>query len=268
MAGTRWNPLMSLFGEQQSPITGGPMYYPAGVSNPSPTVQPAPTTAAETMQNVMQQYNDPAMRGPGVNTVLGFTEGPAAIKAYHGSPHSFDAFNAQAGSSGNYGTAAYFHEAAEDAERYRHGGHVYETNLDLQKPFRMTDPVSAEDAARILREMGNDALAAKIEASGKSPFMRGSELWYWGMGQNVRQDAKTAALKRAGFDAVIGDPGKEIAGKSTRSNEIAVFDPARIEILRKYGLAPALAGGAAAAAAGGSSSASASPRNRLLLDDK
>jgi hypothetical protein len=84
MADTRWNPLMSLFGDvfgpQQSPITGGPMYYPAGVSNPSPNVQPAPTTAAETMQNVMQQYNDPAMRGVGVNTVLGFTESPAAVK--------------------------------------------------------------------------------------------------------------------------------------------------------------------------------------------
>jgi hypothetical protein len=55
----------------QSPITGGPMYDPRAV--------PAPTSGREGMQQVLAEYQDPAKRGVGVNTVLGFTESPAAV---------------------------------------------------------------------------------------------------------------------------------------------------------------------------------------------
>ena len=56
----------------QSPITGGPMYDTNAV--------PVPTSGAQGIGQVLGEYLDPAQRGVGVNTVLGFTESPAAIK--------------------------------------------------------------------------------------------------------------------------------------------------------------------------------------------
>jgi GNAT superfamily N-acetyltransferase len=67
-----------------SPVTGQPMYYPPAVSNPSPTVRPMATSAAEAMGQIGQEYLDPSQRGLGVSTVLGFTEGPAQVKAGRG----------------------------------------------------------------------------------------------------------------------------------------------------------------------------------------
>jgi hypothetical protein len=103
----------------QSPITGGPMYDPRAV--------PAPTSGREGMQQVLAEYQDPAARGVGVNTVLGFTESPAAVGKlpmdfasrmeraraqgydtsrvfYHGTGRAFPEFSlAEAGSGGNAG---------------------------------------------------------------------------------------------------------------------------------------------------------------------
>jgi hypothetical protein len=59
-----------------------------------------------------------------------------------------------------------------------------------------------------------------------------------GLGQHTPIAEKAAALQKAGYDAVIGNPGLEIAGKSTRSPEANVFDPANIEILRKIAPPP------------------------------
>jgi len=157
------------------------------------------------------------------------------IRAYHGSPHDVERLTP--GTNGNYGPAVYHHLDRVDAERYRpEGGKVYENELNIQRPFEMDKPVKAEDASAILRAMGNDKLADDVAKSGRGYFS-GSELWYWGLGQGGDKATKAAALRKAGFDAVIGDPGREIAGKSTRSPEVAVFDPALIDIMRKYGLA-------------------------------
>ena len=66
---------LSMWGNQRpnnalSPIDGQPMY---GVQP-----QPAPTFRG-VADNVLAQYMGTAPRGVGVNTVLGFTEGPAAL---------------------------------------------------------------------------------------------------------------------------------------------------------------------------------------------
>jgi len=170
--------------------------------------------------------------GMGAATVGGPTKG---IKAYHGSPHDVDVL--KPGTSGNYGPATYFHIDPADAERYRpQGGKVYEANLNVQRPFDMDKPVSAEDASAILRAFGNDKMADSVAASGKG-YWSGNEFWHWGMGQGVDPAKKSAALQSAGFDSVIGDPGKAMTGKSTRSPEVAVFNDKLIDIMRKYGIA-------------------------------
>ena len=129
------------------------------------------------------------------------------IRAYHGSPLDVDSL--KAGTSGNYGPATYFHIDPADAERYRpQGGRVYEADLNIQRPFEMDKPVSAEDASAILRASGNDKLADSVAASGKG-YWSGNEFWHWGMGQNVDPAKKAAALKSAGFDSVIGDLAKQ-----------------------------------------------------------
>lgn len=181
----------------------------------------------------------------GMNVAM--AAGPGSIRGYHGSPLDVEAL--KAGTSGNYGPATYFHTAAADAERYRpEGGKVYEADLNIQKPFEMDKPVNAQDAAAILRGMGNNELADKVAASGKGYFS-GNELWYWGLGQGKSQAEKAAALKAAGYDSLIGDPGREITGTSTRSPEIAVYNDKLIDVLRKYGLvgfmAPPILAGAA-----------------------
>jgi hypothetical protein len=54
-----------------SPITGGPMY--------DPNAAPVPTSGRQGIEQVRDEYMDPAKRGLGVNTVLGFTESPATV---------------------------------------------------------------------------------------------------------------------------------------------------------------------------------------------
>jgi hypothetical protein len=105
----------------------------------------------------------------------------------------------------------------------------------------MKKEISAYDAAAILEGIGNKEMADQVRKSGRG-FRTGSELWYWGMGQSMPSWQKAKAVKNAGFDSIIGDPGQEIAGKSTRSPELAVFDANLISILKKYGLPITAAG--------------------------
>lgn len=99
----------------QSPITGGPMFDPNA---------PAPAqSAGDVVRRVRDEYLNPATRGVGVNTVLGFTEGPAAIKAYHGSPHSFDKFDMSKLGTGEgaqvFGHGLYFAGSEDVARSYQ-----------------------------------------------------------------------------------------------------------------------------------------------------
>lgn len=71
----------------------------------------------------VQEFAGQAPRGLGVNTVAGFTEGPAAIKAFHGSPHAFDKFSMEHIGKGEgaqaYGHGLYFAGSEDVARSYR-----------------------------------------------------------------------------------------------------------------------------------------------------
>lgn len=156
---------------------------------------------------------------------------PVAIRAYHGSPNAFEKFDMGRARDGNYGKGVNFHLDKKDAERYKsEGGKIYEADLAISNPFRMDAPVKNKDAIRIAESYGNTRLVEILKETGQD-IRSGNELWYWSLGQGGSKDAKARAIQAAGFDAIIGDPGKEIAGKSTRSPEVVVFDPNRISVL-------------------------------------
>ena len=94
------------------------------------------------------------------------------------------------------------------------------------KKFDMAEPISAEDAAKVLKVIGQSERAEKIAASGK-PYRSGSEFFYWGIGQDLPNPARGAAINRGGFDVITGDPSLEISGKVGKP-QTAIFDPSRI----------------------------------------
>lgn len=94
------------------------------------------------------------------------------------------------------------------------------------KKFDMAEPISAEDAAKVLRVIGQNERAEKIAASSK-PYRSGSEFFYWGIGQDLPNAVRGTAINKAGFDVITGDPSLEIAGKAGKP-QTAIFDPSRI----------------------------------------
>jgi hypothetical protein len=94
------------------------------------------------------------------------------------------------------------------------------------KKFDMEQPVSANDAANVLRQVGQNERAEKIGASGK-PYRSGSEFFYFGIGQDLSNAARGEAINKGGFDVITGDPAFEIAGKAGRP-QTAIFDPSRL----------------------------------------
>jgi len=94
------------------------------------------------------------------------------------------------------------------------------------KRFDMDAPISAVDAAGIIREAGQSARADKIAEIGK-PYRNGSELFYFGIDPGMSNPARGAAINRAGFDVITGDPSVEIMGVPGKP-QTAIFDPSRI----------------------------------------
>jgi hypothetical protein len=94
------------------------------------------------------------------------------------------------------------------------------------KKFDMTEPISAKDAANVLRQIGQYERADAIEASGK-PYRSGAEFFYFGIGHDLSNPARGSAINRGGFDVITGDPSMEIAGKAGRP-QTAIFDPSRL----------------------------------------
>jgi hypothetical protein len=295
---------------------------------------PQPTTYA----GPVGQFIDPAtgrMTEQGAarmqNPMLGVdTGGLGMIKAYHGSPHQFDAFSdhaigtgegAQAYGYGHYvaenegvarsyrdmlGTrsmdlkdpdnmAAWMYhknmgnradaiteletslQSAErypkqyqpgDVDRFRTAldklksnaemppapGHMYEVNVaaDPEKFLHWDKPLSEQhpDVQKVLRDLGvpdkphvtgsmayNDIAGQQI-ASGIRP------------GDKMAEIIASQKLRDAGIPGIrYLDQGSRRAGDGTHN--AVIFDPATMEIIRRYGLAGLMGGGAAALAGGG-----------------
>jgi len=97
----------------------------------------------------------------GLNIVRGFTEGPASIRAYHGSPHRFDRFDISKIGTGEgaqaYGHGLYFAEAEPVARGYRNQMSDMRPSLTIKgegtfKPFAENNTVE-QKAADLVFEM-------------------------------------------------------------------------------------------------------------------
>ena len=164
-----------------------------------------------------------------ISVVRGFTEGPAAIRAYHGSPHRFDRFDmSRAGSTtddGHLGRALYFTTDNQTAMSAPFAGpgtsrpNRYEVNLDIKNPVELQRQSWFDDKQKMVRQalgLSDDATADQVRAE---------------------------AIKR-GYDGIRLDNSP----LGYNAQEIAVFDDSLIDILRRYGLAGMLTGGAASQA--------------------
>ena len=143
------------------------------------------------------------------------------IRAYHGSPHSFDRFDmSKAGSTtdpGFLGRGMYF---TTDKEAISGSANKYETNLALNNPLQIQ-----------LDNWGEPKTIAAAKALGIAPPSSAQELPEW---------SKTVSeiASKKGHDGIVLDYGN----LGYKQKEISVFDDSLIEILRKYGLAGATAG--------------------------
>lgn len=124
-------------------------------------------------------------------------------------------------------------------------GHMYQVNINA-------DPASLLDWDKPLSEQSPQVQAA-IKNAGLAPTepvlgsfggvpVKGAPRW-----ADTPEDAE--ALRQAGIPGIqYLDAGSRAAGDGTRN--YVMFDPALIQILRKYGLAAMMAGGGAGAVAG------------------
>ncbi len=155
------------------------------------------------------------------------------MDAYHGTstPDDFTAFDkSRVRDNIQYGGNFYFSPtpdfANKSASSWR-GGHdrVMPVKLKMKNPFRMDQPIQADDAAKIMDALGQHERASTIR--GGRPYRNGSELFYFGLGHDLSAQQKAEAIRAAGFDGIIGDPAREITGTPGRPH-IMVYEPNQI----------------------------------------
>ncbi len=207
-----------------------PDYLPATPSRDALTM-PTPQRGNEARdygRNILAQMAGDAPAGFAANTVMGFAASPAAVRAFHGSPHRFDRFDiSRAGSTtdaGDLGRGLYFttdHATAMNAPFAGPGTkwpERYEVDIRARNPLNIEFPRWGADKPALVRE----AL---------------------GLPRNATAAEVTAEAQRRGHDSVRLD----YSPVNYHAQEWAVFEDGLIDILRRYGLAGSLGGAAAAA---------------------
>jgi len=159
-----------------------------------------------------------------------------AIRAYHYSPNDFTKFDpAKIGSStdpGMMGRAVYF---STDPAVAKSGPHRYEVDLNVKTPLALEHAPDWRTSTK--SDLAGEALGipppeAGMLALGKnSPTLTEWQKW----SESIAEEAR-----KRGHDAAVLD----YSPAGYRHQEIAVYDPSIIEILRKYGIiGPVAAGG-------------------------
>lgn len=160
--------------------------------------------------------------------------GQQAIKAYHGSPHSFDSFDlSKAGSTtdpGLLGKGLYFTTDKEAVASYPQR---YEASLNIANPLVL----SPESWKFSKPAMVSDALGIS-PPNGKAGLKEWSNL-------------ASSELAKKGHDAVVLD----YSNIGYPHKEVSVLDDKLIDIVRKYGLGGLMMGGLGASALSGSQGA-------------
>ena len=186
---------------------------------------------------------------------------PAGIRAYHGSPHQFDKFDISKIGTGEgaqaYGHGLYFAENEAVARGYRDAltpgntrGHMYEVRLNAD-PAKMLDfnkPLREQsEAVQALARTGDISKSISQTRGMMEMFRRGAEQPHNpATGQTLYRAISdygdnavgaTEAMTRAGIPGIqYLDAGSRAVGDGTRN--FVIFDPSRIEILRRYGWIP------------------------------
>lgn len=170
------------------------------------------------------------------------------VRAFHGSPHDFDRFDASKIGMGDgnasHGHGLYFSKSKDLAEYYRPpGGRVYE--VEFKRPetemLQWNTPViqqggNVQDAVRSL--LDRDALQLK---GGKAYDLISKHY-----GDNLSDDRASQLLREYGvFGNSFLGPRQKTPGRPT-NYVIYPGGEDSIAILRKYGLLPAVGAGAAA----------------------
>ena len=241
---------------------------------------------------------------PGIKQAIG----SPGIRAYHGSPHDFDAFDASKIGTGEgaqaYGPGMYFAENENVARSYKAAGQptylgadriqaaqdvLKEAGGDINKARTLADERMKATTKYSEAKLWQDVVNNLPDLSGKTPgrmyevnikadpdrFLDWDKqlseqpkavqdsvnsLVRLTQGERERLPIRSvmelvgdnpvaaAALKQAGIPGIkYLDQGSRASGVG--SSNYVVFDPATIEILRKYGLLGMIGGGAAAAGA-------------------
>lgn len=139
------------------------------------------------------------------------------IRAYHGSPHQFDAFDiSKAGTTtdhGQMGRGLYFSTDPNVAASY---AHKYEVNLTPQ------------NSLVVPRESFKAQKEAYVRNALQLPPREAVPI------SAAEAHGITDAAKARGHDSIIMD----YSPTGYNQREIVIFDPSRIEILRRYGWIP------------------------------
>lgn len=188
----------------------------------------------------------------------------AGIKAFHGSPHSFDRFALDKINTGEgaqvYGHGLYFAENEDVARSYRDAlsksslGSMYEVNiaadpdkfLDWDAPITAESPQAIRDALNKIANSSDPEIKKKLYEQVGQP----GSMFYSVLGDAAKtgdyvknQSAATQALKDAGISGIkYKDAGSRFGhGEGTRN--YVVFDENLVNIVKKYGIGTAVAAG-------------------------
>ena len=234
-------------------------------------------------------YDSPLMPMAGTIAGVGKAAGAAGdvaqgIRAYHGSPHTFDQFDMSKFGTGEgggaYGHGLYFAESEDAARTYRDAlsagqpGSMYQVRinakaddfLDWDKPLsEQSDVVQGwfEKYRRKLTEQnnGNDPYRYYVP-EGKDiiddvkDLMDDGKINLNDLEEMLSMDAKGAGI--AGIRYLDANSRPLSAPTSIglpETNNYVVFDDKLIEILRRYGLIPPVAAGLGLAATGNNAEA-------------
>jgi hypothetical protein len=192
--------------------------------------------------------------------------------AFHGSPHSFDQFQSSAIGTGDgtqaFGHGLYFAGNEKVAQSYRdnlskidlnaplgeHGnsnpGHMYEVAINADPAhFLDWDKPLSQQSPHVQQALAGLGVPHPGDPTGVQILQNVHHSQYDANGPIGQVQRPEELLQQAGIAGIrYLDGGSRANGEGT-SNHV-IFDPATIEILRKYGIAGLIAGGAAAATQG------------------
>jgi hypothetical protein len=240
------------------------------------SIQPAPEAPPQVVyptKNPLTAITDQDINR-GIDIGLGFSGGGLGIKAYHGSPHSFERFDPSKIGTGEgaqaYGHGLYFAENPQVAEEYKRAitqaqlekfhddllkygtaqkpaqskGHMYEVDINAAPEHLLDWDATLGSQPKAVRE----AFAKQLEQFGPDAKMQAQMM--------IAASRHPHGLRGVTQDlAAQGVPGIKYLDQGSRgagegSRNYVVFDPNLIDITRKYGLlgAPAVGGMGALAA--------------------